>query len=323
MKKIYLLIYTFVFILACCSFNYDEEYNIEAKNVIESKLANTNTDEYITRGYAAELLTDTNLFGHNRFCINPFADLTPASQYYVDIMVLYRLGIYNGAISSDNQLTYAYSEQYLSREQAACLIATAFDLNSYSSYTDISEPVDFYKTSAYAKQDVLNCLKNRLISADENNYFYPEIPITTQEYLKMLSAVLSLNTYDYITRQPVKTTFNQNNLSQNIYITLNKSEIIVDDKLLLTLYNTSNETYGCGEDFQIEIYKDGQWFLVPMTKGGIDDVGLIIRGNSSNEQILYLKNYFDNLECGHYRIIKIVSQQFDSDKYCAYEFDIK
>lgn len=326
MKKFTYLIYTFLFILVFCGFSNNKVHYTEDKNTIEFKSTEPHLDEYINRGYSAEILVGTNLFGHNRFCINPFADITPVNQYYYSILTLYRLGIYNGVESPDTQLIFAYPEQYLTREQAACLITNAFDLiGDSSSLKDIEEPTDLNKISEYAKQSVLICLKNKIICVDENNNFSPNNLITIQEYCNMISTALCLNNNNF--NKSIVSTFNQKDLSQQIYISLNKSEVTINDALLLTLYNNSNEIYVCGEDFQLEIFKNGKWFLVPITKGGIDDVGLIIRANDCNQQTLYLKNYFDNLESGHYRIIKIVSPEFYNknsfnNTFCAQEFDL-
>ncbi len=322
MKRTLCLITTIILLVTNHKFILAEMYNTDAKNIIKNETLITNIDDKLTRGEATRILIDTNLFGHNNYAVNPFLDLKPNNSCYNSILSLYKYHIYNG-IEESGKL-YANAEQPLTREQAVILIAKSFSIDFRNSPNLI--PEDFDLVSDYAKPSLLTCLENGIVNLN-NNHFYPNDTITKTDYLQMIDSALQIKPYDNIRGEYKETTFSNKDVSPAIELKTNKENIKIDESFTFTTANKSSQNYVYGEELQLEVYMNGNWFWIPFNKGGINDDLIILNGNSIREDHLKLSNYIGELESGHYRIIRIVYLQVDirekqNAAFCSFEFNL-
>lgn len=76
------------------------------------------------------------------------------------------------------------------------------------------------------------------------------------------------------------------------------------EPITLILKNNSNQEYGYGTDFKLEINLENEWYEIPFVSGEFIDIGIILDKYKENTETIDLSKYFSNLPEGNYRIVK-------------------
>lgn len=132
--------------------------------------------------------------------------------------------------------------------------------------------------------------------------------ISNPKYKKPSKAV---NTLPGVSIKTVKTSYTPN--LKNI-------------KVIFT--NTTNEKLMYGEEYTLEHYKNGKWYVVPFKKGiGWSDVGYIINPQSTKEVTYNIRDNIGSLSTGKYRItvnICVLNEEFPKKfYYLTAEFTVR
>jgi hypothetical protein len=95
------------------------------------------------------------------------------------------------------------------------------------------------------------------------------------------------------------------------------------DSLMIEYINNTDIEVTYGEEPHLEIESNGSWYVVPIKEDAAwEDIGYILLPNESDEKEFSLKFYYENLNPGHYRIIKTFFAD-GSNLVATVEFDIQ
>ena len=77
-----------------------------------------------------------------------------------------------------------------------------------------------------------------------------------------------------------------------------------EDTVTVTIANNSDDDWGLGEYFSLDVQLDGAWYRIPTVPGnwGFNDIGYALQGGKSQEMTYHLAMYGD-LPDGVYRLI--------------------
>ena len=95
-------------------------------------------------------------------------------------------------------------------------------------------------------------------------------------------------------------------IPNGIELTAKEGSISSEGLVLIIKNNSDKYSYGFGNDFDLEHYKNNEWVAVPYINGGhsITAIGLCLRPNTSREFTTNFKNTWGDLPAGNYRIVK-------------------
>ncbi len=102
--------------------------------------------------------------------------------------------------------------------------------------------------------------------------------------------------------------------SDDIEMTVNEQTVSTDvDTLTLTIRNQSDTEYTYGVMSQIETEIDGVWYVVPPKEEIMwIAIACILEPGGTNEESVTIKDFYGNLEKGHYRVVKTFSSESGS-----------
>ena len=292
---------------------------LKKENVIDDNI--DNYGYWLQRGEMARIIRNIGILTPGYYTINPFEDLRQGyqgTQYYNDILQLFRNGIYSG-VEKDG-LLYAKPDEILTREQAASFVVRAFGLetqkNKKISFLDSNE------ISPYAIESINICSSLGIIEGFPDGYFRPKAQITKAEFLAMVYKVINLSNEFLNPPKDVKSTFHDKYASQNVICTTESSGYNIYDDININCSNISENYYTFGNEFQMEIKKNSQWFPVRVDRGDIDDVGFILEAKTEKNIQIKLERYFDYLQQGEYRIVYLLNRcSYENGKVEVIEYD--
>lgn len=95
------------------------------------------------------------------------------------------------------------------------------------------------------------------------------------------------------------------------------------DSVMIEYTNNTDTDVMFGEEPHLEIESEGSWYVVPVKEDAAwDDMAYILPSNGSNEKEFPLKFFYENLNPGHYRIVKTFFAD-SGNVAAAAEFDIQ
>lgn len=95
------------------------------------------------------------------------------------------------------------------------------------------------------------------------------------------------------------------------------------DTVVIGYTNNTDIEFVFGEEPRLEIESEGGWYVVPVKEAAAwEDIGYILPPNESEEKEFSLKFFYENLNPGHYRIVKTFFADGNSTAV-AVEFDIQ
>lgn len=95
-----------------------------------------------------------------------------------------------------------------------------------------------------------------------------------------------------------------------------KASVLPNQVLDLSIMNQSSKHCSIGEDYAIEYNFEGDWYVVPIKPNtAFPAIGYIIEPGEERSFTVELKEYFDVLPSGHYRIIKEMILRDDVDEF--------
>jgi hypothetical protein len=127
--------------------------------------------------------------------------------------------------------------------------------------------------------------------------------VTKAEFLAMIYNVICLDDCYMNMDRDIKSTFTDQYISKNVSCELNKS----GDDFYITLINKSDTDYGYGDEFQLEVKKDGKWIVDTSVKCDSTEVLFILKAGEKAETHVYID--LSKLSKGDYRIVKIVDMK--------------
>ena len=92
----------------------------------------------------------------------------------------------------------------------------------------------------------------------------------------------------------------------NINLTVKKDTIKSSkENITLVLENKTEYEYYYGDDFELEVELNNEWYKVLFDKSSeFTEIRLVLKGNGESEEEIELSNYFLDLPDGKYRIVK-------------------
>lgn len=79
----------------------------------------------------------------------------------------------------------------------------------------------------------------------------------------------------------------------------------LEDKITLVFDNLTATDFYYGVPFTLEVELEKAWYRVPFDKNvAFIEIAMILKRNSSDEEVVELATYFDKLPVGKYRIVK-------------------
>lgn len=86
-------------------------------------------------------------------------------------------------------------------------------------------------------------------------------------------------------------------------------------KIILELTNDSDQTYLFGHEQYLEQKVSEGWKEVVMLDGvGWNDIGILLKPNSTVEEIFYLKDFYGSLPIGEYKLRKVLYPQSENEE---------
>lgn len=79
----------------------------------------------------------------------------------------------------------------------------------------------------------------------------------------------------------------------------------VAEKITLTFENLTDTAYYYGVDFTLEKELKDKWYQIPFDEDvAFIQIAMLLEANATNEEIIDLSTYFEDLPTGNYRVIK-------------------
>ena len=95
-----------------------------------------------------------------------------------------------------------------------------------------------------------------------------------------------------------------------------KASVLPNQVLDLSIMNQSSKHCSIGEDYAIEYNFEGDWYVVPIKPNtAFPAIGYFIEPGEERSFTVELKEYFDVLPSGHYRVIKEMILRDDVDEF--------
>ncbi|GGB42294.1 immunoglobulin-like domain-containing protein [Fictibacillus barbaricus] len=93
--------------------------------------------------------------------------------------------------------------------------------------------------------------------------------------------------------------------NSKIEVKIEKQTYKESDKINLLLKNKGNTKITFGYPYQLEFFKGGSWYEVPLDEGiDFKMVGIILEPNSLHIDVVNLKNRKYKIKAGKYRVVK-------------------
>lgn len=93
---------------------------------------------------------------------------------------------------------------------------------------------------------------------------------------------------------------------------------ITPESISIQISNTSNHVAYLGEAYSLEIYKEGKWYLLPMTPQDIVSIAYIIESGESFSKDYNWHSLYGTLSPGQYRIVIDINLQHESNHVPSY-----
>ncbi len=104
---------------------------------------------------------------------------------------------------------------------------------------------------------------------------------------------------------------------------VNETVTTETDSVMIEYINNTDTEVVFGEEPHLEIEKEGSWYVVPVKEDAAwVEIGYLLPPNGSDEKEFSLKFYYENLNPGHYRIVKKFFAG-NGNVVAAVEFDIQ